>query len=253
LIVLAVDSIGKSFGARRVLTAASVWVQSGRISALLGRNGCGKSTLLKIAAGVLPADHGIIRFQGRTYTRTRLHRMARAGLCYLPERGLLAPLTTVRRHLQLVEGRFGVSGKDEVLDRLNLRHLLDATPEQLSTGEKRRAEVALAFLRRPNCLLADEPFMGIAPLDIDLIAECLHTLAAHGCAILVTGHEVRALLDVSDDVIWMSAGTTHALGAPALALENHSFRRDYIGPRGALSLEPWTPETASKRAESGWR
>ncbi|MGH7553098.1 MAG: ATP-binding cassette domain-containing protein, partial [Longimicrobiales bacterium] len=88
--VLFVDSVSKSFGERRVLSNASAWVWAGRISALLGRNGCGKSTLLKIAAGQLKPDNGAVDLLGdRTY-RPRLHRLARRGLFYLPERGLLS-------------------------------------------------------------------------------------------------------------------------------------------------------------------
>jgi ABC-type multidrug transport system ATPase subunit len=227
--VLLVDCIGKSFGDRRVLASATVWAEAGRITALLGRNGCGKSTLLRIAAGQLRADFGSVRFAGETSLRPRLHRLARRGLFHLPERGLLAWTRTVEEHLDLVTARFGHDAAP-VIELLQLGPLLDALPATLSTGERRRADIALALVRQPVCLLADEPLQGIAPRDVELICTALRALARLGTGVLVTGHEVRALLDLADEVIWMTAGTTHALGSPADAVAHDQFRREYLGP-----------------------
>ena len=118
---------------------------------------------------------------------------------------------------------------EEAIETLKLPALLDQPGVELSGGEQRRAEVALAWIREPRCLLADEPFAGINPSDGELIAGALRGLAERGCAILVTGHEVRQLLDLADEVIWMAGGTTHGLGSPVAAVENHQFRREYLG------------------------
>jgi ABC-type multidrug transport system ATPase subunit len=227
--VLLVDCIGKTFGERRVLSNATVWAQAGIITALLGRNGCGKSTALRIAVGQVHADYGSVRFAGETFLRPRLHRLARRGLFYLPERGLLAWTRTVGEHLDLVGGRFGHDATP-VIELLQLGPLLDALPATLSTGERRRADIALALLREPVCLLADEPLQGIAPRDVELICAALRALAGRGTGVLVTGHEVRALLELADEVIWMTAGTTHALGSPVQAAAHDQFRREYLGP-----------------------
>jgi ABC-type multidrug transport system ATPase subunit len=232
--ILFIDAIGRTFGDRRVLSSATAWAHAGRVTALLGRNGCGKTTMLRIATGQVRPDYGTIRFRGRSYQRPRLHRLARAGLFYLPERGLLSWTATVRGQLALVARRFG-GDADEALDRSGLGHVADQLPQNLSSGERRRAEVALAWIRRPACLLADEPFHGIAPIDMERVADCLRDLRRLGCAILVTGHEVRVLLDLADDVIWMTAGTTHALGSPGQAERHHQFSREYLGAAGA----PW--------------
>jgi ABC-type multidrug transport system ATPase subunit len=226
--VLFVDSVSKSFGERRVLSNASAWAWTGRISALLGRNGCGKSTLLKIAAGQLKPDYGSVELLGEKSYRPRLHRLAKRGLFYLPERGLLSWTHTVGEHLELFARRFG-SDAGRIGDRLDLRPLIDSLPQNLSTGERRRAEIALALIRAPGCLLADEPLLGIAPRDVDLIGGGLRDLASNGCGVLVTGHEVLPLLALADDVIWMTAGTTHALGSPAKASAHDQFRREYLG------------------------
>ena len=240
--VLFVDAVSKSFGERRVLSNASAWAWEGRISALLGRNGCGKSTLLRIAVGQLKPDYGAVDLLGERAYRPRLHRLAKRGLFYLPERGLLSWTHTVGEHLELLARRFG-GDACSIGDRLELGPLLDSLPQNLSSGERRRAEIALALLRAPACLLADEPLLGIAPRDVQLISAGLRELASHGSGVLVTGHEVRPLLALADDVIWMTAGTTHALGSAADASSHDQFRREYLGPAPAPASDP-APSTS---------
>lgn len=230
------DSIGKSFGSRRILKAASVWAHEGRITVIFGRNGCGKTTLLRIAAGLLPADHGVVHFAGRSYLHPRLPELAARGLFFLPDRGLLAKRFTLRAQIRAIEWRFGAARTAEILDRLALQPLLDRLPSELSGGERRRAEMAAAWIRAPRCLLADEPFAGIAPLDADLLADAFRDMARNGCAIVLTGHDARRLLDTADAIVWVTAGTTHGLGTPADAMRHEQFRREYLG--GALAWSP---------------
>jgi ABC-type branched-subunit amino acid transport system ATPase component len=90
------------------------------------------------------------------------------------------------------------------------------------------------MLREPRCLIADEPFFGIAPRDAERISASLRAMARAGCAVLITGHEVETLFETADAVIWLTAGTTHELGDPARARRHDQFRREYLGPRGAL-------------------
>ncbi|WP_420128034.1 ATP-binding cassette domain-containing protein [Longimicrobium sp.] len=228
--LFAADSIGKSFGSRTILKAASVWGREGTISVLFGRNGCGKSTLLKIGAGQLRADHGVVQFAGRAYLRPRLCELASRGLFYLPDRDLLSRRLTLAEQIRAVEWRFGASRTAEVLERLEIGGLLDQTPLRLSGGERRRAEIAVAWIRAPRCLLADEPFAGIDPADAEVVAEAFRRMARQGCAIVITGHEVRQLLATADDIVWMSAGTTHGMGTPEQAVRHEQFRREYLGP-----------------------
>ncbi|HEU0015673.1 MAG TPA: ATP-binding cassette domain-containing protein [Longimicrobium sp.] len=228
--LFAADSIGKSFGSRTILKAASVWAREGKITVLFGRNGCGKSTLLKIGAGELRADHGVVLFAGRAYLRPRLPDLASRGLFYLPDRDLLSRRLTVREQIRAVEWRFGGCRTGEILERLGIGGLLDQTPVELSGGERRRAEIAAAWIRAPRCLLADEPFAGIDPGDAEVVAEAFRGMARQGCAIVITGHEVRQLLDTADDIVWMAAGTTHGIGTPEQAVRHEQFRREYLGP-----------------------
>lgn len=229
-IVFRADSITKSFGARRVLNAATLWARRGSVCALLGRNGSGKSTLFRIAAGLVRADQGVILFDGRALVRPRLYRLARRGVFVLPERDLLPRGETVGTLLRMVADRFaGTAAVATAVERLRLGELLDRMPYTLSGGELRRAEVAVATARAPRVLFADEPFMGIAPKDADIIAAALRQLAEDGCALVVSGHEVEQVLDIADEVVWITAGTTHSLGGSTQARQHWQFRQEYLG------------------------
>ena len=218
-----------------MLTAASVRVRPGRITALLGRNGCGKTTLLKILIGFQRADHGRVEFAGSWTERPRLDSLAARGLFFIPDRDLLTRNRTVREHIELLGRRFGKTDAGDAIRATGIGGVLDQRPGTLSGGEQRRSEIALALLREPTCLIADEPFMGIAPNDAEMMSAALRRLANAGCGLLITGHEVETLLDLADDVVWMTAGTTHPLGPPADARHHHSFIRDYLGPRAATA------------------
>jgi lipopolysaccharide export system ATP-binding protein len=226
------DSIGKSFGAKTVLKAASVWAWAGKITVLFGRNGCGKSTLLRIGAGVLTADQGVVHYAGRAFLRPRLSVLAGLGLFYLPERNLYSTRLPIHKQLDELEWRYGDGRRAEVLDRLGITSVVERRVGEISGGERRRAEIAAALIRQPSCLLADEPFQGINPNDAELLARTLRDLARAGCAIVITGHEVPQLMEIADEIVWMVAGTTHALGAPDVAGRHEQFRREYLGPAG---------------------
>ncbi len=230
--LLAAESIGKTFRTRRVLNSASLWVRSGVITAVVGRNGEGKSTLLKIAAGVLRPDFGTVRYRQEHLGRARLANLAQKGLFFLPEHPLLSTSFSVRDHLMMIQRRFGGGAADTAVESLEIGELLDRSPQSLSLGERRRADIALAVARRPDCLLADEPFLRITPKDAETVAGVFRALAAAGCAIALTGHEIPMLFDLADEVSWMTAGTTHALGSPKQAREHHQFGREYLGIGG---------------------
>ncbi len=227
--ILAAESIGKSFGRNRVLSSAGLWASPGSVAVLLGRNGSGKTTLIKIAAGWLRPDFGVVIFRERRFTRPRLSTLARLGLFYLPDRDLLVPTVSLRRHLEAVRHRFPEARVEDAASRLALRDLLDRKLGTLSGGERRRAELAVAFARSPHCLLADEPFRELMPTEARWIARALRWLADDGCAVVVAGQEADTLLELADVVIWQTAGTTHHLGPPQEAQRHPQFRREYLG------------------------
>ena len=240
------DSIGKRFGDRTVLTAASLRAFTGQVTYLIGRNGCGKSTLLRIVTGLESADSGTVTFAGKTHLRPRWHRLARGGLFYLPDRDLMAPDRTVGEHLASIVRQFGSGSQDAAVAALRIEPLLNRRPDTLSTGERRRAEVALAVARNPACLLADEPHRNIDPTDRQIIAGALLALARQGCAVVITGHEVEDIATSVDTVTWCTDGTTYELGDPATALGHWRLVRDYVGPGRAERLLVELSRTAGR-------
>jgi ABC-type lipopolysaccharide export system ATPase subunit len=136
----------------------------------------------------------------------------------------------VHAQLSLMARRSGAASRArEVAAQLSLDECADRYPHELSAGERRRAELALIELRAPTCLLADEPFMGVSPRDAESVALRLQQLADRGCAIVISGHEVQTLLDLADDIVWVTSGTTHSLGTRDQAREHWQFRREYLG------------------------
>ena len=236
-IVLEADCVGKRFGGRTVLTSASLRVNSGQVLALLGRNGAGKSTLLKICAGLVTPDHGHIRFRSEQIQRPRFHQLARLGLAYLPsERNLFSSSFPLRAQFESVAGVRNSGGAvSEVVEALALGHCLDQAPLTLSWGEQRRASVALTWLLKPRCLLADEPLRGIDPRDQERIMLAYHAMAQAGCGIVVTGHQAECLLHAADAVVWVTAGTSHHLGEPQTARQHWQFCREFLGLRGNVA------------------
>jgi ABC-type multidrug transport system ATPase subunit len=226
------DSFGKTFGRNEVLKAATAWATPGKVTALFGRNGSGKTTLIRAAMGLQRADFGIVRYDGVTYLRPSLHTLSRKGLMYLPDRGLLSRRRTLRWHHRLLFLQMNGEVDEAAIQTMRVESFLDMEEGQLSGGERRRADLSLVLARRPSCLVADEPLAGIAPAEMDEVSGVIRKLADEGCAVLVTGHDVNALMALADDVTWMVAGTTHWLGTPDSARDHDQFRREYLGPRG---------------------
>jgi ABC-type multidrug transport system ATPase subunit len=227
--ILTADCVAKSFGDRRVLSSASLRAVPGELRALLGRNGIGKSTLLKIAAGWIVPDTGAVHFADIAYLATSPAVLAARGLFFLPDHDLLSDAFSLGHQLEMFSRQFSGGNVKEVSARLGLADRLDRRPGSLSGGERRRADLAAVLVRRPRCLLADEPYRGIAPLDAAVLTETLLELARDGTAIVVTGHEVPILLEAAHHLTWCTSGTTYELGSPRAALEHDAFRREYLG------------------------
>lgn len=232
--VLRADSIVVRYGERRVLTSATLRAEAGRITALFGRNGVGKSTLVKVAVGLLRPTSGVVHFRGVARLRPTLPALAREGLFFLPDRELLAPALTVRRQLALFARRFHRADMDARVDAaaalVGLGDRIDQRADACSGGERRLAEVALAWLRAPTCLVADEPYRDVAPIVGETLSRAFRRMADDGCAVVVTGHETSTLLDLADRVAWCTAGTTYELGTAGEARRHAGFRREYLGP-----------------------
>lgn len=231
--LLCADCVGKSYHDRRILSSASLRAVPGELRALLGRNGAGKSTLLKIASGWVQPDTGHVRWEGKALDRPSLPMLARRGLFYLPDHDLLSAAFSLRHQLEMVRRQYEGTSPEEAARRTGVESHLDKRPSALSGGELRRAELAAILVRRPRCLLADEPYRGIAPTDAEVVTTVLRELATSGAAVVVTGHEVPTLLAAADHVTWCVSGTTYELGEPGTATGNERFRREYLGASDA--------------------
>jgi ABC-type multidrug transport system ATPase subunit len=230
--VLVADCVSKRFGRREVLKSASLRAVSGRWTALMGRNGAGKSTLLRIAGGVMTTDSGGVRWDGVLVENPHTALLATKGLFFLADRDLLSPRYTLRRQLGLFRTRFGGAPIEVAASAMGIEALLDRKPHELSSGERRRAELAVALVRNPRCLLADEPYRSVSPIDAESLTRAFRSLADGGCAVVVTGHEASTFLDAVDHVTWCESGTTLELGPPAAAIAHERFAREYLGSAG---------------------
>ena len=132
-----------------------------------------------------------------------------------------------------------------MIESLELGGCLAQAPHTLSGGEQRRASVALTWLLEPDCVVADEPLRGIDPKDQERIMRAYRAMGQEGCAIVITGHQAEYLLQVVDEVVWMTAGTTHHLGDPAVAREHWQFRREFLGVTDQGSRQPPDQSTIS--------
>lgn len=224
------ESMGVSFLGNQILKSASVWARPGRITALLGRNGSGKTTLLRAALGLVRLEFGTVRFGSMAFLEPRLHQLARLGLFFLPENGLLSRRRSLEWHLTLLRTRFPSDARTHLPSELGAEDLMKKTRWEMSGGEERKAELTLAWTRGPSCLLADEPLAGLAPIDQERVSAVMRSMAQDGCAIVLTGHDVRPILALADQVVWMVAGTTHGVGTPEEARNHDQFRKEYLGP-----------------------
>ena len=227
--LLVADCVSKAFRGRRVLSSSSLRAVEGELRVVLGRNGAGKSTLLKIAAGWIQPDTGTVHYDGEAFLTARLPQLAARGLFYLPDHDLFSAAFPVRFQLDLFQRQFRGPSVDGALEAVGLSALGQKAPAALSGGELRRAEIAAIMVRRPRCLLADEPFRGIAPRDAEELGQLFRALAGSGMAVVLTGHEVPALTGVADHITWCTAGTSYELGPPSAALRHEGLRRDYLG------------------------
>lgn len=244
--IFAAEGFAKRFGAAEVLRAASVQAWPGCVTLLLGRNGSGKSTLLRCALGLLGAETGAVKWRGRATLRPRVARMAREGLCFVPDAGLAVPGRRVHAHLAALAAAFPEARRLTDLDPLDVSPLLGSRVRELSGGERRRVELTFGLLRNPLCLIADEPLTGLAPVDQQRAVRALREAAGRGAAVLITGHEVELLMQAADEVVWITAGGTRVMGTPEQTWRHPEFVRDYLGRRARAE-----PRTGSKPHPGG--
>jgi lipopolysaccharide export system ATP-binding protein len=233
--LLAVYGVEKSFVGRRVVKNVSLHVRRGEAVGLLGPNGAGKTTVFYMITGLVKADLGCIELDGNDVTALPMYQRARLGIGYLPQeasifRGLNVE-ENIRAVLEVVEpnARRRQHDLDALLDEFSIAELRKTPSIALSGGERRRVEIARALATRPNFMLLDEPFAGIDPIAVGDIQALVRHLTNRGIGVLITDHNVRETLGLTDRAYIIYSGEVLMEGEADEIVNNPDVRRLYLG------------------------
>ena len=233
--LLAVHSVEKSFGKRQVVRGVSIYVRRGEAVGLLGPNGAGKTTVFYMITGLIKADRGAIELDGHDVTKLPMYQRARLGIGYLPQEASIFRGLTVEQNIRAVLEVVEPSRKkrerelDALLDEFTITRLRKSPSIALSGGERRRVEIARALATRPNYMLLDEPFAGIDPIAVGDIQDLVRHLTNRGIGVLITDHNVRETLGLTDRAYIVYAGEILTEGSPDEIVNNPDVRRLYLG------------------------
>jgi len=233
--VLSVHTVEKSFVGRKVVKGVSLYVRKGEAVGLLGPNGAGKTTVFYMITGLIKADKGRIDLDGRDVTKLPMYQRARLGIGYLPQeasifRGLNVE-ENIRAVLEVVEPNAKRRDHDlnSLLEEFNIARLRRTPTIALSGGERRRVEIARALATRPSYMLLDEPFAGIDPIAVGDIQTLVRHLTNRGIGVLITDHNVRETLGLTDRAYIIYSGEVLMEGQPDDIVNNPDVRRLYLG------------------------
>ncbi len=236
--LLAARNLARVFGRRRVVDGLSVELEKGEIVGLLGPNGAGKTTTFEMIIGLSAPDGGEIVFRDTDVTRLPVYRRARLGMGYLPQEKSVFRRLSVEDNILAVLEWNGELRRPERLDRrdrllreFELDHLRAQKADTLSGGEARRLEIARLLAREPALILLDEPFSGVDPIIVQDLQEILGRLRDRGIAILLTDHNVRETLHITDRSYIISEGRILRQGTADELVRDEQVRRTYLGER----------------------
>ncbi|MDO4987404.1 MAG: LPS export ABC transporter ATP-binding protein [Synergistes sp.] len=233
--LLRADKLVKRFGKRCVVNEVSLEIKSGEIIGLLGPNGAGKSTTFYMIVGRIVPESGTVSLGGKELTDLPMYMRARAGIGYLPQEASVFRSLTVRQNLDLVLEESGMPKDDrekkiaELLKEYGLTHLQDTSAAALSGGERRRVEIARCLAIEPLFILLDEPFSGIDPIAVADIQSIIRDLRSRGYGILLTDHNVRETLSITDKAYLIYEGKVFLEGKPDYIADNTEARKYYLG------------------------
>ncbi|HET6604962.1 MAG TPA: LPS export ABC transporter ATP-binding protein [Xanthomonadaceae bacterium] len=234
--MLVARALRKRYRAREVVRDFGLSLDAGEVVGLLGPNGAGKTTCFYMIVGLIAADAGEIRLDGRDITRLPMHARARLGVGYLPQEPSvfrrLSVADNVRAFLELrtdLDRDARERELVELLEELQVAHVADQAGASLSGGERRRVEIARALATRPRLMLLDEPFAGVDPISVGEIQRIVKHLKMKGIGVLITDHNVRETLGICDRAYILNEGRVLTQGSPEAVLSNPEVRRVYLG------------------------
>ena len=258
--LLDVRGLQKWYGRRQVVNGVDFDVEAGEVVGLLGPNGAGKTTSFRMTIGIVPSDGGTVTFDGRDVSNLPMYQHARAGMGYLPQDASVFKQLSVEDNLMaILETRPGMNRRarkhrqEELLDQFGLAHIRKTKANRVSGGERRRLEIARGLVTEPKLMMLDEPFAGIDPKTVSEIQDAIRDLAErHNLGILLTDHQFRETLEVTDRCYLIREGRVFAHGNRQDILNNPDVRRYYIGERfdvGHLLDRPHRHALAPEGAE----
>jgi len=232
---LKADGLVKAYHDRKVVNGVSVELMRGEIVGLLGPNGAGKTTTFYILVGLIKADKGGIFLDGRDITRTPMYKRARMGIGYLSQESSVFRKLTVEQNLLSILETLPISKAEKVerlenlLSELNLVHLRKNKAFSLSGGEKKRLEITRALVSEPGFMLMDEPFAGVDPITVDDIQSIIARLRDKGIGVLITDHNVRETLEITNRAYIMFEGEIILSGSAEELISDTRARELYLG------------------------
>jgi len=237
----------KSYRGRKVVSDVSLWVDQGEVVGLLGPNGAGKTTSFYMIVGFISPDSGRVVLsegdQKNDITNMPMYRRAQHGISYLPQEASVFRKLSVEDNLMAVLQTLRMTGRErrarmnELIEQLGLETVRHNKGYALSGGERRRVEIARSLVIEPSFLLLDEPFSGIDPIQVLELQRIIYDLKASGIGILVTDHNVRETLAVTDRAYIINAGRIFKHGSPEALGNDPEVRKIYLGENFNLELE----------------
>ena len=234
---LLATNLQKSYGRRRVVDDVTLHVEPGEVVGLLGANGAGKTTTFYMIIGLETPEAGRVTLADQDVTRLPMYLRARLGLGYLPQEPSVFRKMTAAENILAVLETMGLRRREqlkrveELLQEFGIEHVRNTRGDSLSGGERRRTEIARALATEPQFILLDEPFAGIDPKAVDDIQSVILYLRGRGIGILITDHNVRETLGVTDRAYIMAEGKIFRSGAPRDLTEDAEVRRLYLGEK----------------------
>jgi lipopolysaccharide export system ATP-binding protein len=235
--LLEIKNLSKSYDGREVVKGIDMVVKRGEIVGLLGPNGAGKTTTFYMVVGVISPNNGKITFDNRDITSLPIHERARFGIGYLAqESSIFRKLTVEENILAILEtlpiGRTERKNRLKILlEELNISHLAKNKAYTLSGGERRRLEITRALVTNPSFILLDEPFSGIDPIVVNEAQEIIKGLKERGLGILLTDHNVRETLSITDRAYLIAEGRILISGSASDLINNPQARQIYLGEK----------------------
>jgi lipopolysaccharide export system ATP-binding protein len=232
---LRTEGLTKSYNGRTVVRDVDVTVASGEIVGLLGPNGAGKTTTFGMVVGLIGADRGRVLLDDHDVTADAMYVRARKGIGYLPQEPSIFRGLSVEKNLLSILETLPIDAEErrrrlaELLSELNLTPLARAKAYTLSGGERRRVEITRALVNRPKFMLLDEPFAGIDPIAVTDIQKIIAHLRTRGIGVLVTDHNVRETLRITDRAYIVHDGVIFRSGTPDTLAADEEVKRIYLG------------------------